>query len=88
MAKKPKLNVVSISAPNTAAVTLLTLLLERAKAGEIQGFVFCADVTGGYSEIGYIPMRDRLTVVAMLEKTKYRILRDMEEDAEPVWHEE
>lgn len=67
--------------PNPNAIEACKALLKQAEAGELLGLVYAVDLRGGEVACGYTDLADRMALVALLEKTKYLLLRAMEEDS-------
>jgi len=74
------MNVVPISKPKPWLIDLLADLLDRAEQGEIRSFAYCAEKQAGEIEVGFTPFTDRMMVVAELERVKFQILTQLNED--------
>ena len=78
------MNIVPMSQPNPWLIELITNLLARAEQGDLYSLVYCAEKRGGDIETGFTTHRDRMMMVAVLEKAKFTLLTEMNRDASGV----
>lgn len=72
------IQVVPLRPPNREVVALLENLLRQARAGELIGLIYSAEVAGGQVQTGYTPIENIYEQIGQLERMKALLLRNLD----------
>lgn len=75
------MNLIPLRKPDDAVVSLLTDLLQQAKAGELIGLIYSAEIPGGQVQSGYTAHEDLYGAIGQLERMKQLLLRSIDQTA-------
>lgn len=76
------MRVVPLRSPDLHVITLLESLLRQAKAGEVVGLIYSAEVAGGQVQSGYTDLEDVYSTIGQLERMKGLLLRTLDDTAQ------